>query len=258
MSVARASGTTSETRRSRPTERGCGAPTKATARTTGQRSPLHEEPGDEEPGEPGPEQYGIAVANKAFALQNRPVTEPHKDPIQDVTERNRSRQTQWYGEPLNDRFRRLLQRLSTSQMELAAVLGLSAPMLSQLMSGQRAKIGNPAVLSRLQEIELLVADPDFDRLTEQERQAALNRIRAHQPSSRTALRLNGPEVSAGPRFDPAAAVHAVLRAAASAAEIEAAATLLVARYPGLAEVLRVYGNGRTSDARDHFNATVSL
>lgn len=191
-----------------------------------------------------------------FAVHDSPVTKPQED--QDVVERNRARQTEWYGEPLNDRFRRLLMRLTMSQMELAAMLGLSAPMLSQLMSGQRAKIGNPAVLARLQEVEALVGSSDFDRLTVADREAALERVRSHQPSTRTALRLNGPEVLTGPRADPAAAVHAVLRAVASAAELESAAELLAEQYPGLAEVLRVYGNGRTSDAHEHFKATVTL
>lgn len=189
-------------------------------------------------------------------MHDATVTKSQED--QEAVARNRARQTEWYGEPLNDRFRRLLKRLGTSQMELAAMLGLSAPMLSQLMSGQRAKIGNPAVLARLQEVEALVASTDFDRLAVADREAALERVRSHQPSTRTALRLNGPEVLTGPRADPAAAVHAVLRAVASAAEIESAAELLAQRYPGLAEVLRVYGNGRTSDAREHFRATVGL
>jgi transcriptional regulator with XRE-family HTH domain len=182
------------------------------------------------------------------------VIEPEEVP--DVVVRNRARQTEWYGEPLNERFRRLLHHLSSSQLELAAVLGLSAPMLSQLMSGQRAKIGNPAVLARLQEVETLVADGHFEQLSQADRRAALERVRAHQPSTRTVLRLNGPEVLTRPGFDPAAAVHAVLRAVASAAEIEAAASALAEQHPGLAEVLRIYGNGRTSDAQEHFAATV--
>ena len=58
-------------------------------------------------------------------------------------------QTEMYGEPLGQRIGRLLAAYQVSQARLAAVLGLSPPMLSQLMSGQRAKISNPAVLGRL-------------------------------------------------------------------------------------------------------------
>ena len=40
-----------------------------------------------------------------------------------------------------------------SQRALAQTLGLSAPMLSQLASGQRIKIGSPAVYARLVMLE---------------------------------------------------------------------------------------------------------
>lgn len=80
---------------------------------------------------------------------------------QEATARARELQRSWYGEPLGALFRRLIDDLGLNQARLAAVLGLSAPMLSQLMSGQRAKIGNPAVVQRvqaLQELAGLVAD----------------------------------------------------------------------------------------------------
>lgn len=62
---------------------------------------------------------------------------------QEATARARELQRNWYGEPLGALFRRLIDDLGLNQARLAGVLGLSAPMLSQLMSGQRAKIGNP-------------------------------------------------------------------------------------------------------------------
>jgi hypothetical protein len=51
---------------------------------------------------------------------------------------------------------------------------------------------------------------------------------------------------------PARLVQALLREVASAAEIEAAAALIGDRFPDLAELLRVYGNGRTSEAEAHY------
>ena len=69
-------------------------------------------------------------------------------------------QTEMYGEPLGQRIGRLLAAYQISQARLAAVLGLSPPMLSQLMSGQRAKISNPAVLGRLVRLEELAGTPD--------------------------------------------------------------------------------------------------
>src|SRR3954452_22198394 len=68
---------------------------------------------------------------------------------QEATARARDLQRTWYGEPLGALFRKLIDDLGLNQARLAGVLGLSAPMLSQLMSGQRAKIGNPAVVQRL-------------------------------------------------------------------------------------------------------------
>jgi len=69
---------------------------------------------------------------------------------QEATARARELQRNWYGEPLGALFRKLIEDLGLNQARLAGVLGLSAPMLSQLMSGQRAKIGNPAVVQRVQ------------------------------------------------------------------------------------------------------------
>ena len=90
-------------------------------------------------------------------------------------------QTEMYGEPLGQRFGRLLAAYGVSQARLAAVLGLSPPMLSQLMSGQRAKISNPAVFGRLVRLEELaggIADPAV-------RDAALEDVRASRPTLHT-------------------------------------------------------------------------
>jgi hypothetical protein len=64
-----------------------------------------------------------------------------------------------YGENWADRFGRLLRGYGISQSRLASVIGLSAPMLSQLISGQRVKISNPAVYGRVVRLEEQLADP---------------------------------------------------------------------------------------------------
>jgi len=192
---------------------------------------------------------------------------------EDTIARNRALQAEWYGEPLGDRVRPLLGRLGMSQSGLAGVLGLSAPMLSQLMSGQRAKISNPAVLHRLMAVEDLVAGPGFDALTAAGLQARLEEIKGETAATTSGMRgavsgrvPTGP-VPAGPEgaaeraagraaAEPARLVQALLREVASAAEIEAAAGLVADRFPDLAEVLRVYGTGRTSEAEAHFARTV--
>ncbi|MEV3922921.1 helix-turn-helix domain-containing protein [Actinomadura coerulea] len=205
---------------------------------------------------------------------------------EDTIVRNRALQTEWYGEPLGDRVRPLLGRLGMSQSGLAGVLGLSAPMLSQLMSGQRAKISNPAVLHRLMAVEDLVAGPGFDALSPAGIQSRLEEIKAEPAATTSGMRVAvsgrvpaGP-VPAGPEgaaeraggrgaaegagdraggrgaAEQARLVQALLREVASAAEIEAAAGLIAGRFPELAEVLRVYGAGRTSEAEAHFARTV--
>ncbi|TDC67863.1 XRE family transcriptional regulator [Actinomadura sp. GC306] len=175
---------------------------------------------------------------------------------EDTVARNRALQTEWYGEPLGDRVRPLLDRLGLSQSGLAGVLGLSAPMLSQLMSGQRAKISNPAVLHRLLAVEELVGGPGFDALTAAEIKDRLARIRAETAATTSNVRVaaegrDDAPAGRGPA-ESARLVQTVLREVASASEIEAAAELLADRFPDLAEVLRVYGTGRASEAEAHF------
>ncbi|MFA1541296.1 DNA-binding protein [Actinomadura monticuli] len=192
---------------------------------------------------------------------------------EDTVARNRALQIEWYGEPLGDRVRPLLDRLGLSQSGLAGVLGLSAPMLSQLMSGQRAKISNPAVLHRLLAVEDLVADPAFDALAAADVKERLEEIKGETAATTSGLRMaaserpgdrppdegarpSTPSSERPPEAEPARLVQALLREVASAAEIDAAADLIADRFPDLAEVLRVYGTGRTSEAEAHFARTV--
>jgi len=96
----------------------------------------------------------------------------------DQTAHNLQQQIDLYGEPLGETVRRVVGPLGLTQGGLAQVIGLSAPMLSQLVSAQRVKIGNPAVVSRLraasQLADLAVAgEVDPDDLPD-----ALDRIRA--------------------------------------------------------------------------------
>ncbi|NKZ03918.1 hypothetical protein [Actinomadura latina] len=191
---------------------------------------------------------------------------------EDAVARNRALQIEWYGEPLGDRVRPLLDRLGLSQSGLAGVLGLSAPMLSQLMSAHRAKISNPAVLHRLMAVEELVAGPAFGSLPAADVKARLEEIRGETAATTSGLRPaesgrtaaasraaeagNGPGEAARTAAEPARVVQVLLREVASAAEIDAAAALIADRFPELAEVLRVYGTGRTSEAEAHFARTV--
>ena len=59
---------------------------------------------------------------------------------------NVEQQRALYGEPLADTAARVMGALGLTQARLAQVLQISAPMMSQLISAQRVKIGNPAVV----------------------------------------------------------------------------------------------------------------
>jgi transcriptional regulator with XRE-family HTH domain len=176
-----------------------------------------------------------------------------------VTRAQEARELQrgWYGEPLGDLFRRLIADLGLNQARLAGVLGLSAPMLSQLMSGQRAKIGNPAVAQRLQSLQELAGQVADGRTGTMEASARMAEIRDSSGSSvlgTTTTRSASGEAAPAPARQVVLGIQTVLRSVASADEIERAAHALAPAHPHLAEFLRVYGAGRTGDAIAHYEA----
>jgi predicted transcriptional regulator len=174
---------------------------------------------------------------------------------QEATIRAQELQRGWYGEPLGDLFRRLIGDLGLNQAQLAAVLGLSAPMLSQLMSGQRAKIGNPAVVQRVQALQELSAQVAEGKATAAEAVVRMDEIRQSEGSS---VLSTTHSTSTGAPVPPARRIvreiQLLLRSLASADEITEAADSLAPAHPHLAEFLRVYGAGRTDDAVAHYEA----
>lgn len=168
--------------------------------------------------------------------------------------RNRQQQTVLYGEPLGDLLGRAAGTLGLNQARVAKVLGLSAPMLSQLMSAQRAKIGNPVAAQRLQALLDLAANVAEGFLPKEQIAGKLAEIGAQQSglssTSNTLARVPAPAA--------ARTVQNLLRAIAGADEVLDAAQTLEPQHPGLAELLRVYGAGRTADAVAHFAAHEQL
>ena len=168
-------------------------------------------------------------------------------------QRNREQQAQLYGAPLAVLCTRVRDVLGLNQARTAEVLGLSRPMMSQLISAHRVKIGNPAVLHRLQMLGDLCDDVEQGRLgtatvpgrLEEIAGTAANLARTTQTAALT---------------DPAATARVVqdlLRATDSAGELLHAAALLESRHPRIAEVLRVYGAGRTDEAVEHMRAVMT-
>ncbi|GLZ31181.1 DNA-binding protein [Lentzea sp. NBRC 105346] len=152
-----------------------------------------------------------------------------------IVQRNLALQREWYGEPLGDRVRRLVVAFNVSQAQLADVLGISAPMLSQVMSGRRAKIGNPAVLARMIMLERKVLTPDVATGAPEALQRALDDVRESKPTvSRDSLPVNGDEASG----------LLVLRSVADRAELVQAADMLSEDFPHIADLLRKAGRSR--------------
>ncbi|MDO4255262.1 MAG: DNA-binding protein [Kocuria sp.] len=90
-----------------------------------------------------------------------------------MTSENIQQQIKLYGQPLSERFGAVVNGYNITQRRLAEVLGLSAPMLSQLNSGRRIKIGNPAVYERLVMLEQNLGTDQVD--------ATLQEIEQSQP-----------------------------------------------------------------------------
>ncbi|KJY39710.1 MULTISPECIES: transcriptional regulator [Streptomyces] len=174
---------------------------------------------------------------------------------QEATARARELQRSWYGEPLGALFRRLIDDLGLNQARLAAVLGLSAPMLSQLMSGQRAKIGNPAVVQRVQALQDLAGQVADGSVSAAEATDRMDQIKNTQGGSvlsnsgQTTPGSGAPTVKRVVRE-----IQSLLRSVSAAGDIIDAANALAPSHPELAEFLRVYGAGRTAEAVAHYEA----
>ncbi|MEU8568957.1 DNA-binding protein [Streptomyces pathocidini] len=174
---------------------------------------------------------------------------------QEATARARELQRSWYGEPLGALFRRLIDDLGLNQARLAAVLGLSAPMLSQLMSGQRAKIGNPAVVQRVQALQELSGQVADGSVSAAEATSRMEEIKKSSGGSMLSTNSQPTPSSGAPTVRRVVReIQSLLRSVASAGDIIEAADALAPTQPELAEFLRVYGAGRTAEAVAHYEA----
>ncbi|GAA2251977.1 DNA-binding protein [Streptomyces indiaensis] len=174
---------------------------------------------------------------------------------QEATARARELQRNWYGEPLGALFRRLIDDLGLNQARLAGVLGLSAPMLSQLMSGQRAKIGNPAVVQRVQLLQDLAGQVADGSVSAAEATERMEEIKKSQGGSVLSNTTQTTSSSGAPTVKRVVReIQSLLRSVAAAGDIIDAADTLAPSHPELAEFLRVYGAGRTSDAVTHYQS----
>jgi hypothetical protein len=128
-------------------------------------------------------------------------------------------------------------------------------MLSQLMSGQRAKIGNPAVVQRVQALQDLASQVSDGSVSAAEAAERMDEIKKTQGGS--VLSNNGQPVtgSGAPTVKRVVReIQSLLRSVAAAGDIIDAANSLAPSHPELAEFLRVYGAGRTAEAVAHYEA----
>lgn len=151
-----------------------------------------------------------------------------------IVQRNIALQREWYGEPLGDRVRRLVVAFDVSQAYLAEVLGISAPMLSQVMSGRRAKIGNPVVLARMIMLERKCLIPEVAAGRKEALLAALEDVKDARP---TVGRDNIPVAAV---TDDSLAL-AALREVAEDEDLTEAAKRLDDDFPAIADLLRRAG-----------------
>lgn len=158
---------------------------------------------------------------------------------------NRAAQREIYGESLGVIVDRCRTALGLTQARVAALLGISAPMLSQLMSGQRIKIGNPAAVERLRAMVEATEAIVGGRLTIAE---AITRIEAAEGTGEL---LTGTTTRGVSPPQAAEQIQSLFRRVASAPDYLAAAALIERTHPDIALLLRVYGAGRADEAVAH-------
>ncbi|GAB3709331.1 DNA-binding protein [Mariniluteicoccus flavus] len=163
--------------------------------------------------------------------------------VDDEVTATRARQIELYGEPLQTVLGRCATSLQLTQARVSELLGVSAPMLSQLINGRRIKIGNPAAAQRLQWMTQIAQQVEAGELALPE---ALAQLQANADNQDV---FHGPTTTTGRRTRPLGAeIQEICRETAGAGEWLDAAALVAERHPDIAEFLRVFGAERADRA----------
>ncbi|MFE5947992.1 DNA-binding protein [Streptomyces sp. NPDC056480] len=161
-------------------------------------------------------------------------------------------QCSWYGESLGSLFRRLIDDLGLKrQARLAATLGISEAMLSQLMSGRRTKIGSPVVIQRIQALQELAQQLADGGISATEATIQIARVRKYEGTS---VLNPGSQNTVLEIRQVVREIQSLLLSIATAGEIVAAAELLSPAHPKLAEFIRIYGVEDAADGVDHYES----
>lgn len=152
-----------------------------------------------------------------------------------MSDQVRAAQEELYGAPLSEVLGHCGRVLRLNQAELARALGISAPMLSQLINAHRVKIANPVAAVRLQAMSEAVDAVEQGRLGVAEAKASVAAVRGGGGLLTSRRTVQPSETDHG--------LHAVMRQVAPAEEYLAAAQLLADAHPRIAGLLRVIGSG---------------
>lgn len=159
-------------------------------------------------------------------------------------------QREWFGRPLKDLFGDICDLCGLTQAQLGDRLGISAPMVSQLMTGRREKPGNPLVQERVIAVGKALEDYEAGRLDPVGLREVVDTLGVLAPGPARSSVVQRTAGAADP-MAYAQFLRNLLSTVASANELEGAARLLAKKYPELAELLLVHGTGRTSEAVAH-------
>lgn len=154
----------------------------------------------------------------------------------------RARQAALYGAPLSQVLGRCGAALGLNQAGLAHLLGISAPMLSQLINARRIKIANPVAAARLTRMVSLVAEVEEGRLPAG--------VAIAQLEADSSVELPVTTLTAHLPRTIASQVQELFRATANAQDYLRAAELVRPVSPEIAELLQVFGAGRLDAAEN--------
>lgn len=158
-------------------------------------------------------------------------------------------QRQWFGRPLHELFGTVIDICGLTQAQLAERLGVSAPMVSQLMSGRREKPGNPVVQERVIALGRALEDLEAGRIEASQVRELVDSMPS-APSLRSSAAHRAVAVGADPTTT-AAYIQLLVSRVAEGKELTEAVGLLNKKCPNVAEMLRVYGPGSISEATEH-------
>ena len=156
-------------------------------------------------------------------------------PADDELETNRAAQRALYGETLEQRLGAITRAYGISQRRLARALGISAPMLSQLISARRVKMGNPRAHERMAVREQRSAEIDSPERAEE----ILEAVGSSDVATTTPMRADTGRTPVTESPQASHSIAAALGEEVGAEELRIAARVLTAdgRAPRVAALL---------------------